>query len=136
MYDYNNNPLYNPMINPYLPQPGQGQRIQQQPRMEVIRVNGEPGAQAFPMGPNSSALLLDVSGTIVWAVTTDGAGYKSVAPYDITPHQAAPAPDYGNLEARITKLEEVVANASTVTANAKQSQPGNGQNRPDQAGRR
>ena len=136
MYDYSNNPLYNPMINPYLPQ--QGQRIQQHPRMEVIRVNGEPGAQAFPMGPNSSALLLDVSGTIVWAVTTDGAGYKSIAPYDITPHQAAPAPDYGTLEARITKLEEVVANASTITANAQHSerQPGNGQSRPDQASRR
>lgn len=83
MYDYPQNPLYNPMLNPYFtPQ----NTITQQPRREVVKVNGENGARAFPLGANSSALLLDENGVIVWLVTTDGAGYKTVAPFDITPH--------------------------------------------------
>ena len=77
-----------------------------QPRTEVIRVNGRGGAEAYNIGPNSSALLLDESGALVWLVTTDGAGYKTIAPYDITPHQMPAAPDFGSLEARIKKLEE------------------------------
>lgn len=80
---------------PYFPQ-----------RSEVIKVNGANGANAYAIGPNSSALLLDESGTLVWLVVTDGAGYKTVTPYDITPHQVAPAPDFSTLEARIKKLEE------------------------------
>ena len=77
-------------------------------RTEVVRVNGRGGAEAYAIGPNSSALLLDESGSIVWLVTTDGAGYKTVAPYDITPHQVPQAPDYSSLEARIKKLEELI----------------------------
>lgn len=119
MYDYNN-PLYNPMINPYY---GQQQQISaQQPRREVVKVNGENGARAFPMGANSSALLLDESGVIVWLVTTDGAGYKTVAPFDISPHQTAPAPDFGSLEARISRLEEKF-NAADNSTDAQWSKP-------------
>jgi len=87
------------------------------PHMEVVRVNGRNGADAFRMGPNSSALLLDVSGLIVWAVTTDGAGYKTVMPYDISPHRDAPAPDFANLDERITRLEGIL-NGSTGNSSA------------------
>ena len=133
MLDYTN-PLYNPTMNPYLPPQHAYQPAQ---RQEVVKVNGEGGARAFSLGPNSSALLLDETGTLVWLVTTDGAGYKTVAPYDISPHQAAPAPDYVSLEARITKLEEMINNAaSTDSANAQQGErSANRQPRPDQAGR-
>ena len=80
--------LYNPMINPYMQQNlQQNPYQQQQPRQEVVKVNGENGARAFPIGANSSAILLDESGKLIWLVTTDGAGYKTVSPYDITPHQ-------------------------------------------------
>lgn len=74
----------------------------------VIKVNGENGARAFSIGANSSALLLDESGLLVWLITTDGAGYKTVTPYDITPHQADPVPDYGSLENRIKRLEDMI----------------------------
>ena len=132
MLDYTN-PLYNPTMNPYL-QPQHA--YQQAQRQEVVKVNGEGGARAYPLGPNSSALLLDESGTLVWLITTDGAGYKSVAPFDISPHQAAPAPDYSSLEARITKLEEMINSASTDSANAQRSEkPTNGQLRTDQTNR-
>ena len=63
--------------NPFLPQmqpnPYAMMPQQQAPVLQVVRVSGRGGAEAFQMGPNSSALLLDESGTIVWAVTTDGA---------------------------------------------------------------
>ena len=93
----------NPYLNPYsMPQAPLIQPSQ------VIRVNGENGARAYQIGANSSALLLDESGLMVWLVTTDGAGYKTVAPYDITPHQVTPAPDFGSLESRIKRLEDMI----------------------------
>ena len=94
----------NPYLNPY----GFNQQpvLPQMPQTQVVKVNGEPGARSYQIGANSSALLLDESGTMVWLVTSDGAGYKTVAPYDISPHQTAPAPDISNMEDRIKKLEE------------------------------
>ena len=105
----------NPFINPYgmqqypqaMPQV-MPQAVQPQVSQQVVRVNGENGARAFQIGPNSSAMLLDESGMMVWLVTSDGAGYKTVSAYDIVPHQEAPAPDFGNLEDRIKRLEEKV----------------------------
>lgn len=120
MYDFNN-PLYNPNINPYAAY--QHSPYQQQPKMEVVKVNGEGGARAFPIGANSSAILLDESGQLVWLVTTDGAGYKTVMSYDITPHQTAPAPDFTTLEQRIERLEEIINGTSTDIAAAKQPEP-------------
>ena len=107
-----NNPYLNPQFTPnYIPQ-------QPLPVMQVVRVNGKNGADAYAMGPNSSALLLDESGTIVWAVTTDGAGYKTISPYDITPHKEAPAPDYNTLESRIARLEGILNELSGDTSAA------------------
>ena len=114
----------NPFFNPY---GFMQQSPVQQPAMpvtQVVRVNGENGAKAYQMGANSSALLLDESGLMVWLVTSDGAGYKTVSAYDITPHQATPAPDYGSLESRIQtvekRLEEIMnGNARNTSANRK-----------------
>lgn len=106
------NAFQNPYLNPYgfLQQYQQPQQVQPQyqPQTQVVKVNGENGARTYQIGANSSALLLDESGTIVWLVTSDGAGYKTVSAYDITPHQSVPAPDYGSLENRIQRLEEIV----------------------------
>ena len=101
----------NPYLNPYFQQPQQ--TIPYQPS-SVIKVNGENGARAYQIGANSSALLLDESGLMVWLIVTDGAGYKTVTPYDITPHQVTPAPDFGSLESRIKRLEDMI-NESTDT---------------------
>ena len=110
----------NPAISPYPGSPYPYPQLQtQQPRQEVTKVNGENGARAYSMGPNSSALLLDETGTIVWLVTTDGAGYKTVAPFDISPHQTAAPPDYNDLEERIRKLEEAIRHDTTDPANAR-----------------
>ena len=108
--------MNNGFFNPYTPgfQYPQANPFQQQPqKYEVIKVAGRPGVDAFQMAPNSSVLLLDETAPIVWLVTTDGAGYKTVTPYDITPHQVAPAPDFGSLESRIKRLEDMINGDST-----------------------
>ena len=120
MYGYNPmNMNANPYINAYQPA-----AYQQQPKQEVVKVSGENGARAYPIGPNSSALLLDESGVMIWLVTTDGAGWKTVTAYDITPHQAAPAPDYNTLEQRITRLEGMIINANTSDTTATRQDSG------------
>lgn len=89
------------------PQPFQpwGQNAQ---RQEIIKVNGENGARAYQMAPNSSALLLDESAPLVWLIQTDGAGYKTATPYTIAPYQAQPAPNYNSLDYRIKRLEDML----------------------------
>lgn len=104
-----------PYFNPY---GFQQQTIQP---TQVIRVNGENGARSYQIGANSSALLLDESGLLVWLVTSDGAGYKTVSAYDITPHQVTPAPDYGTLEQRITRLEEMLNDSTDSSATRRRS---------------
>ena len=110
-----------PFFNPYgFMQQGQ-QMPQVQPQTQVVKVNGENGAKAYNIGANSSALLLDESGLMVWLVTSDGAGYKTVSAYDITPHQTTPAPDFGSLESRVQSIEkrlEEMTNGNARNTNA------------------
>ena len=127
----------NPFINPYgygqqMPgqymQPGiqQQQPVMQMPQQQVVRVNGENGARSYQIGANSSAMLLDESGEIVWLVTSDGAGYKTVSAYDIMPHKAEPTKEYTDLESRVRKLEDMIGgkrygNAGNSSATGKRS---------------
>ena len=117
----NGYPTFNPFG--YMPQPYQAPAAPQQ----VTRVNGENGARAYSLAANSSALLLDESGLMVWLVTSDGAGYKTVSPYDIVPHQAQQAPDYGSLEERIKKLEERINGYTGNHAATHTEQPNDGE---------
>lgn len=111
-----------PFQDPYRARLGALQQFQAQ-RYEIIRVNGENGAQAFQMAPNSSALLLDETAPIVWFVQTDGAGYKTAKPFSISPYQPQPPVDVHALEARINRLEALInesnpANDAAVPASA------------------
>ena len=94
-----------------------GQQLQtmltQQAPVHVIKVNGRPGAEAYIMPPNSDALLLDTSAPIVWLAQTDGAGYKTLTPYDISVHKEVSQEDrYKSLEDRIIRLEEALNDKS------------------------
>ena len=107
---------------PQMPQYNQFPQMRQYgtQRQEVIRVNGEGGANAYQLMPNSSALLLDETAPIVWLVTTDGAGYKSVQPYEIKPYTPKAPADTSSLEERIAKLEARIyaqPDVTTVGAN-------------------
>ena len=60
------------------------------------------------MPPNSRTLLLDENAPIIWLAQTDGAGYKTVTPYTITPYQTEEPVDTKSLEARIKRLEDMI----------------------------
>lgn len=96
--------------NPY-------QQNQPMQRYDVIKVNGKNGAEAFQMAPNSSVLLLDETSPIVWLKQTDGAGYPTLSPYSITPYQPEPQVSMGSLEARISRLEDIINGKSYVESN-------------------
>lgn len=119
-------PQYNQFMPTYMqPQPQQVPSWgQNQQRMEIVRVNGENGAKAYQLPPNSSALLLDESAPLVWLVQTDGAGYKTATPYTIAPYQAQPAPDYSELEERIRRLEDLINGRKPDSANVKRGKQG------------
>ena len=102
--------------NPYQYMPPQ--------RYEVIKVNGEGGASAFQMAPNSSVLLLDESAPIVWLKTTDGAGYPTLTPYSITPYvKQEPEDLYKGLCDRVAKLEEIINESNHAAAKSKRTEP-------------
>lgn len=108
---------YTPQYAPY----GLQQPFYQPPaqRTDVVRVNGRGGAEAFSMAPNSSIILLDETAPIVWLKTTDGAGYPTLTPYDISPHKDQEAINLQNmqsLEERISRLEAVINESNAVDA--------------------
>jgi hypothetical protein len=114
---------YQPYQMPMFQNPYQARLDAMQPpvaqRCEITRVNGRNGAEAYQLPPNSSNLLLDETAPIVWLVQTDGAGYKSLTPYTISPYQAAPPVDVQSLEERVKKLEEMIY--ESYSANARTS---------------
>ena len=93
------------------------------PKQDIVRVNGQNGAKAFQLAPNSSALLLDESAPIVWLVQTDGAGYKIETPYSITPYQTQPEPDYGDLDKRLKRLEELIDGKKSDSGSPRRNKP-------------
>lgn len=117
------NPQYSQFTSPFMQPQNQPFQTwgQSQQRQEIVRVNGENGAKAYQMAPNSSALLLDESAPLVWLIQTDGAGYKTATPYSIAPYQTQSPPDYSSLEERIKRLEEMINGRKSDPANARRS---------------
>lgn len=93
--------MYYNTFNPIAPQPQMPS-----PRREVDRVNGRNGADMFRIAPNSSVLLLDENDPIIWFVKTDSAGYKTIIPYDIKPHEDEPVPDVKGIDERLNSIDE------------------------------
>lgn len=78
------------------------------PHYEIIKVNGEAGARAFQMGPNSNMFLADATNpNIIWLVQTDGAGYLTPTPLDVSIHQTEQQTIYSSLEERVKHLEDM-----------------------------
>ena len=91
-----------------------------QQEIHAVKVNGEPGARSFALPPNSDAVLVDNTASMVWLVQTDGAGYKTLTPYDISLHEE-PKPDDSikKLEDRISRLEEKICNGKSYDSSIK-----------------
>lgn len=97
--------------SPYIAPVPADLRYNQPAKQEIIRVNGENGARAFRMAPNSSALLLDETQPVVWLSQTDGAGYPSLCAYRIEPFK--PESNSNELEKRVKRLEEIINESNT-----------------------
>ena len=89
------------------------------PHYNIIQVNGQKGAETLQMAPNSKVLLLDETEPLIWFVQTDGAGYKTVTPY-----QPAPPVDLNSIEQRLSALEEKI-NAKSYSGTNKQRKQNN-----------
>ncbi len=97
---------------PYFPYPApaaQAVRAPNAPRYEIIHVTGRRGAEALQMAPNSAVLALDDTAPIVWLCRTDGAGYLTPTPFDISQHVEAPAVSMDDLATRLSRLEEMLS---------------------------
>lgn len=61
--------------------------------MELIKVNGRAGAEAFRLeAPNSRVALFDANEDIFFIKRTDGAGYPTVEAYKFTRAEETPQP--------------------------------------------
>lgn len=89
---YNPN-LYMPYGQQSYPMPTYQQpQMQQVPQAPqpfdlIIAVSGRNGAEAFQMPPNSRVVLFDEKQDIMYRVTTDGAGYKTIMDFDFFPRK-------------------------------------------------
>ena len=72
---------------------------------EVQKVTGRKGAEMYRIAPNSSALLLDLNDPIVWFIQTDSAGYKTILPYDIKPHEEEQPSDIKDVNSRLDDMD-------------------------------
>ena len=102
-------------MNNYMP----SANVNNLPRYSIIKVHGYNGADAFQMGPNSQVFLLDDNDPLIWFVQTDGAGYKTITPYDVAPHQTTPQIDVQSLETRVRALEEQISNVKSYNGSNK-----------------
>ena len=111
MYDFNQMGAYGQIYRP---------QSQFNARVEVIHVNGKNGAEAYQMPANSSVLLLDENQPLVYLAQTDGAGYKTITAYSITPYKPEPLPNLATLEERIAKLEAKLNESNNAKLTRKQ----------------
>ena len=100
-----------------------------QQSFQITKVNGENGAKAFQMPPNSSIILLDESNPKVYIKETDGASYPKLSVYKLVPDEdlirtEAEIKDKNDkskeqikkLEERIAVLERFVTNSKAIAA--------------------
>jgi hypothetical protein len=85
----------------------------QQPQ-QIVEVNGEAGANAYNLAANSSVILLDTQHPICYVVKTDGAGLKTVMPFDMTPHIPKEQVLMNSIEERLKRLEEMINGKSDI----------------------
>ena len=126
MYNQQNSLLPNYLYNPA-------------PQMEIQKVNGEESARAFPIGPNSSVILLDTNEPIIWVIVTDSSGYKTVSPFTITPYIPEKPITTSDLNDtlvsvldRLQKIEERMnLNVQPNNGNAWENKPSNARTQPN-----
>lgn len=115
--------MYNQYMPGYTAYPNYQQSYAQ--TRGIIRVNGENGARSIRLAPNSEEIALDTTAPIAWLCRTDGAGYLTVEPYDISPHKTAPQTDISDIEKRIARLEALVNDKPDASGAKSSKKPAN-----------
>lgn len=80
------------------------------PRYEVAKVKGRQGVLDFPMGPNSSIFLADLTNEHrIWLAVTDDQCVKTITPLDcnVATEENLSMADINN---RLKRLEEMILN--------------------------
>ena len=123
LYQQSQNLIQNQLSQMLSPQPSNMQK-------HIVKVNGRAGAESYQLAPNSDDILLDMNDPVIYFVQTDGAGYKTITPYDISPHKEISQTDkFRSLDERITKLEEAINNGKpNYRPNEQKSKPGDVRN--------
>lgn len=127
-----NGGVYNQQTYPYPAQAAPVSMYYQPPYQQpfqITKVNGENGAKAFQMPPNSSIILLDESSPKVYIKETDGASYPKLSAYKLVPDDELIRTDaeikaekeksndqIKKLEERIAVLERFVTNSKAIAA--------------------
>lgn len=92
------------------------------PRYQIALVDGEKGANDFPMGPNSSIFLADKTNrNRIWLCTTDEMGFKRVRPID-SKMADEPGEEIEDFSKRLKRLEDIV-NERLVNTRGNKSKP-------------
>lgn len=76
----------------------------------IPNVNGIESARNYPLPKDSSILVLDSTAPIVYMITTDSAGYKTIKPYAISEYNPEPQVDVKNLLDRVDAIELTFVN--------------------------
>ena len=76
------------------------------PRMEIAKVAGIDSAKAFSIGPNSSAILMDMNEPLIYVIVTDASGYKTVTPFVITEQKQEAPLQASDLNARFDAIDK------------------------------
>lgn len=119
--------VYNQGTYPYPAQAAPAGMYYQPPyqqSFQITKVNGENGAKAFQMPPNSSIILLDESSPKVYIKETDGASYPKLSVYKLVPdtdekkeeEEKVSEDQIKKLEERIAVLERFVTNSKAIAA--------------------
>lgn len=90
--------------------------------VEIPHVNGIESARNYPLPTNSSALVLDNNAPIVYMITTDSAGFKTIKPYAISEYKPEPEVDVRSLLNRVDAIERRL-NHESDTSTAERPEP-------------
>lgn len=77
-------------------------------QQKIIRLNGRAGAETLQLAPNSETLALDENEPVLWVIQTDGAGYKTITPFDISPHVEKAQAEMQELNSRVAGIEQAI----------------------------
>ena len=80
-----------PVYNPAGQVTNNGNQAIVLPPQQILQVNGKAGVDMLRMSPNSSVIALDLTAPIGWICVSDGVGYVTATPFDMSPHTEKPA---------------------------------------------